>query len=346
MRRPLLLTLCLLVGGSGLSQAPLPAPVAGPASLADRLQQADFESSLEDLRLRPWHLLLSFQLFDVKGAPSEQGQIEEVWLSPELYQISFTSPSYTSTTIRNSDGFYRTKGTPPPPELLDTLRRQVVHPMPAPLEITNSIPELKKLKLGNVPLDCIMLDHPIKNFTDAPLGLFPTFCMDSGKSTVRMSLAYASTVLVRNKIGLFQGRNVSVNPVVMIDDVQAASAHVDSLATVNLSTLTADPTTMEKRLGNPMTVAAATVAGTVLSQQQPIYPDVAKHQHITGTVVLHAIIGTDGRVHTLVPVSTPDSSLAVSAISAVSRWRYKPYSVNGEPVEVDTTITVNYEINW
>jgi protein TonB len=57
--------------------------------------------------------------------------------------------------------------------------------------------------------------------------------------------------------------------------------------------------------------------------------------------VLHAIIGTDGKIQSLNVLSGP-AELTQSAIDAVSQWVYKPYLLNGEPTAVETTITVNY----
>ncbi len=66
--------------------------------------------------------------------------------------------------------------------------------------------------------------------------------------------------------------------------------------------------------------------------------------HIQGAVVLRAIIGKDGEVHDLTPLSGPPE-LVQSAMGAVRQWRYRPYYLKGEPVEVDTQITVNYVLH-
>jgi TonB family protein len=91
----------------------------------------------------------------------------------------------------------------------------------------------------------------------------------------------------------------------------------------------------------PVRVASGVVAGQVVSKTQPVYPPDAKAAGIQGSVVLHAIIGKDGKIDSLSVVSGPPE-LTASAIDAVSQWVYKPYLLNGEPTEVDTTITVNY----
>jgi TonB family protein len=78
-------------------------------------------------------------------------------------------------------------------------------------------------------------------------------------------------------------------------------------------------------------------------QVLPRYPDEAKSKHIQGTVILHAIIGTDGEVNNLELVEGPPA-LVQTSMDAVKRWRYRPTLLNGEPVEVDTTISVVFTL--
>ncbi|HKV25189.1 MAG TPA: M56 family metallopeptidase [Candidatus Acidoferrum sp.] len=86
-------------------------------------------------------------------------------------------------------------------------------------------------------------------------------------------------------------------------------------------------------------------AAKLLTRVQPKYPETAKSAGVQGTVVLHAVIGKEGKPLSLrVMNSEIDPSLARSAVEAVSQWRYTPTLLNGEPVEVDTTITVNYSL--
>jgi protein TonB len=76
---------------------------------------------------------------------------------------------------------------------------------------------------------------------------------------------------------------------------------------------------------------------------QPVYPTIAKQAHIQGTVVLHAIIAKDGTVQELQLISGPPL-LVRAAMDAVRQWRYQPTMLNGEPVEVDTTISVIFSL--
>ena len=83
--------------------------------------------------------------------------------------------------------------------------------------------------------------------------------------------------------------------------------------------------------------------GLLTHKVDPQYPPLAKQAHIQGTVVLHAVIGKDGQVQGLQVVSG-HPMLSAAAISAVKQWRYKPYMLNGKPVEIDTNITVNFTL--
>jgi len=91
----------------------------------------------------------------------------------------------------------------------------------------------------------------------------------------------------------------------------------------------------------PQKVSSCVIAGSKISGANPVYPPIAKAAHVSGAVVLHAIISKQGTIQSLTVVSGPEM-LRNSATEAVQNWRYRPYILNGEPTEVDTTITVNF----
>lgn len=74
---------------------------------------------------------------------------------------------------------------------------------------------------------------------------------------------------------------------------------------------------------------------------EPVYPRLAQLSGISGVVKLHAIISKDGSVQSLSLISG-HPILAAAALEAVAQWRYRPYLLNGQPVEVETFITVNF----
>ncbi|MGB8985602.1 MAG: TonB family protein [Candidatus Sulfotelmatobacter sp.] len=90
-------------------------------------------------------------------------------------------------------------------------------------------------------------------------------------------------------------------------------------------------------------VSAGVTSGLLVRKVNPTYPPLARQARISGTVVLRAVISKDGSIENLSLVSG-HPMLAPAAIEAVKQWKYKPYLLNGEPVEVDTEIQVNFTL--
>ena len=92
-------------------------------------------------------------------------------------------------------------------------------------------------------------------------------------------------------------------------------------------------------------ISGGVIQGSKTHDVTPQYPPMAKIARVQGAVVLAAIIGKDGTIQNLHVISTASPLLNQSAVEAVKQWRYRPYILNGEPVEVDTTITVNFTLS-
>ncbi|GAC1635933.1 MAG: hypothetical protein NVS9B14_13830 [Candidatus Acidiferrum sp.] len=87
----------------------------------------------------------------------------------------------------------------------------------------------------------------------------------------------------------------------------------------------------------------AVTAASLINKVQPVYPPLARQTRVNGTVRLHAIISKDGSVQQL-EVLSGHPLLVQAALDAVRQWRYRPTLLNGEPVEVDTTIDVIFSL--
>ena len=85
-------------------------------------------------------------------------------------------------------------------------------------------------------------------------------------------------------------------------------------------------------------------AANLIKQAKPVYPPLAKQARVQGMVKFKAMIGKDGTIQNLQLVSGPPL-LVQAATQAVQQWVYKPTLLNGEPVEVITTIDVNFTLN-
>jgi periplasmic protein TonB len=84
--------------------------------------------------------------------------------------------------------------------------------------------------------------------------------------------------------------------------------------------------------------------GNLIYKPQPLYPPLARSARIQGAVVLRAIISKTGTIENL-QVLSGHPMLVHAAIDAVSQWRYRPYVLNGDPIEVETQVTVNFVLS-
>ena len=91
-------------------------------------------------------------------------------------------------------------------------------------------------------------------------------------------------------------------------------------------------------------ISQGVAVGMLQTRIEPVYPSIALKAHVQGTVLLHAIIATDGHVENIQLIQG-HPMLVEAAINAVRQWRYAPYRLSGEPVEVDTTVSVNFHID-
>jgi protein TonB len=91
-------------------------------------------------------------------------------------------------------------------------------------------------------------------------------------------------------------------------------------------------------------IGGAVVAASILHKTSPVYPQLAKSARVQGTVHLAAVIAKDGTIQELHSLGGP-ALLLQAAMDAVKTWVYKPTMLNGEPVQVETTIDVNFTLN-
>jgi protein TonB len=94
----------------------------------------------------------------------------------------------------------------------------------------------------------------------------------------------------------------------------------------------------------PVRVPSVLATGMLLEKVLPVYPAIAKAAHVEGVVVLQAVISKSGTIENLRVISG-HQMLQGAAIDAVSHWRYRPYLLSGQPVEVETTVNVVFKLS-
>ena len=115
-----------------------------------------------------------------------------------------------------------------------------------------------------------------------------------------------------------------------------------------LTASNADPSDLGKALATTpalpqlgVRVSQGVTGGVLLHKVQPVYPAEARRMHVQGSVVIDATVTAQGQVDGLKLVSG-DPLLAQAAMDAVRRWRYTPYSLNGQPIAKETRITISF----
>lgn len=343
--RLLCCTLLSALAGCTLLCSVVPLSAESPK---DRLVTAATHAQLDAPGLQPWHLKLEVTLYDLHGNNPVTGTIER-WNADNGNRTVFTFGDSTRTTLNDGDAYYVSHSGPTVPSLADSVLDEVLRPGPSDQEITTSSPEDEKQNFGKVQLDCVMLSESRLTKGPIAIGLFPTYCMDTNAPVLRASFNFGMFTALRNDISPFQGHDVA-HSIVLIQGTKTriAEAKVMTLETFTRSATQFTPDDSMKKTSataNAAKISGGLMAGQILTKTPPTYPVSDRQKHIAGTVVLHAIIGRDGHIRSLRPISSPDTDLALAAIDAVRQWTYRPYLLNGEPTDVETTITVNFNLN-
>ncbi len=142
------------------------------------------------------------------------------------------------------------------------------------------------------------------------------------------------------------------DPGSFLPQLTGAGAYADPLGgiaapTVSVAagpTAVAQPVSHETTKPTSLKVSGGVQAAKLIYQVKPPYPQLARAARVSGTVRLQAVIAADGRIRNLQLISGP-SLLVAAALQAVKDWKYEPTLLNGTPVEVITSIEVNFTLN-
>jgi periplasmic protein TonB len=119
---------------------------------------------------------------------------------------------------------------------------------------------------------------------------------------------------------------------------------IPCLSAAPLFPATPPPVPRIAKPSGPLRISAGVAAGQLIVPIQPRYPAIAQQARIQGIVVVSALIGTDGRIASFRVLSGPPL-LVQAATEAIQHARYRPWTLNGQPVEVETTIKVVFSLN-
>jgi TonB family protein len=146
-----------------------------------------------------------------------------------------------------------------------------------------------------------------------------------------------SFIAYRNRVVLHANENLKQNVTLLLGNI---IERITVTGRVQPKPATVLPTGTPRRIR----VGGNVQAANLIYQVRPVYPPGAQNSGVEGTVVLEGIIGVDGNSQSLRVLSSIDRDLTTAAMEAVKQWRYRPTLLNGEPVEVLTTISVDFKL--
>jgi len=301
--------------------------------------------------LKPWHMKVSYQLYDDQGKPGAQGSYEYWWATPDTYRSTWSRPGMEHTDW-HVNGQHSSLGSGESLEFFERkLQSDLLSPLPKPedLDLEKVRFDRQQQNFGTVKLPCVMVIHKMPlhgQVQTVPMGMFPTYCFDTQHPMLRAYYAFGSTSVVYNNLVRFQGMYLPRKVSILEGKKKVLDATVDSIQTASAEapelTPAKDASTIKPV--KQVAVSSGVATGMLKKEIRPVYPEDAKEARIQGRVILQALIGTDGRLHDLSVIDGPSPSLIGSAMWAVSQWEYKPYLLYGEPVEVNTTVNVVFNL--
>jgi len=267
-------------------------------------------------------------------SPPTEGSLEGTylfaWTSDEQWRQEIRFPNFYEVRIGKGTKVWRERNINYRPEAIHGLLETVDLHKHLSVNSEETVERIRERKYKGVPLRCVKLKKRPR--TEREL------CIDSAGTLAQAEFGgltheYSDFVSWAGK--LFPGS------IRVLDEGKAVrEIRVEEL----------DGQSLEPALFTPAAGAVAREGcldpdlPEIQEDIYPEYPEAAKQRRIQGTVSAHALISTDGKVYNVVVLRSADSSLAASTLEAVQRWRFKPATCGGIPVEHEMVIQVSFHL--
>lgn len=311
----------------------------------DRLKTAAETVSLDGKDVKPWHWLMNTTAFDKDGKNETHGSIE-MWFGNGAMRTTVRRGAEEVTVLRSGDTLYWTGGDRKIVVAAMFLQMEALHPI-VDAAFQPTVPVgLSHFDAGQLKLDCYAPTLVKVKLPDDMHLIGHPFSYYFVRDTPQLLVTYGGGGIdvIRSEVGVFQAHQVPVELPVLQGKTKIAEAK-----TIKLSTVPFDPSLLQVTpdmtpFGGPIAVTRGEMNDLKLSGPPPIYPMEARVQHLSGTVVIGAVIGKDGHVSSLTPIGHANSLLVRVSKDAVQQWIYRPFEINGVPCEVETEIKLGFNI--
>lgn len=324
-------TLLLTLTCTAPMSAQLTKMTVSPASIAaqEQLQRWKDANALDTDDTAPYYLKMNFELFDMSGKSIETGVLER-WAAPRR-----------ATTIISSPSIQRSPTSPAQPRtrnsfLVDLLLEKILTPVPHFQSSPSFNLSESDRTVGQLSLHCVTASGGSAPFV---------VCTDPATAAIRIDANFGATT-IRNKEGEYKNKPVAMALQISYGTMKAITGSLIELKEIQANDSHLPPPDASKLLPEPqLGIVSGVTAGMKVGGQPPSYPVLAMRSQTEGTVITAATISKEGKITSLILISSPDTSLSNAALEAVKTWTYKPYLLNGKPVEFDTQIVVNFNLH-
>jgi Gram-negative bacterial TonB protein C-terminal len=362
MRKPHSISLCSLlamcaavfsIASTGAAQ-----PSAGTALPGDpnaHFRAALAANGLPEDGIKPWHIKISFTLKDEYGKVDSQGTFEEFWAGPEKFKRVFASTSFSQVEYTTAADVRRTGNPNSAPTELVQITDQFLHPFSLDQSSIDAAKlQMSDLALGATELTCLSAGRAPTRRSD--MALNSTFCVSKDLPILRLTLSVgAFTRTIRNGMIKFEGHYLPQT----VDQFWSASEGSDGkqLYEAKLEAIEAISSADDAQFTPPpdsvpppkiITLDARVTFPQRLHHAYPQYdyqpPEPHRSIQSAGAVGISVRIHSDGSVSPVAVVGGP-LLLRQPSLEAVRKWTYKPFTKDGEPVEVNTTAFLVYSLS-
>lgn len=324
------------------ASTPMPPLPQDPAALMRLASQVD---GLHSPNLKPWHLHATFMILDEKKDSKDQGTWEEWWAGEKEYKIHYVSSEFDQTRYVTHDGWFAVgDGGEPPPGVFAMIADAFLGPLPDPSAIT-AIKLKRKVSGRESPGTLCVVRDPTPRPPSPVDGMFSfmqRYCFAGDVPAIR-GIESDGVQILLNSIVRFQDQYLARNVRIALGGGVTIDAELDKIETWQPAASDFAVPADALRVAPMVAVAGSVMAGDKISGAEPQYPDAAQTAHIQGVVALDVVVGRSGSVQHASVISG-DLLFRNAAVDAVRTWRFRPWLVNGEPVEVHTLINVPFTL--
>ncbi|MBZ5492376.1 MAG: energy transducer TonB [Acidobacteriia bacterium] len=313
-----------------------PLSVKVPRAAGDMLKLASAMNGLDDTSNKRWHIKLSYEQFDQDGDNVHSGMVEEFFAGPKKYKRIILSDNLKQTDVANDSGLYRSGDQRWPDAAIMDVMDATWRPLrQARWGDHSTRPEKVETKLGSTRLPCVTLRKTESRIVF--LGL-PMFCFNPNSAMLRFVQENLAKTTTYDNIVPFLGRYVAKDISIAHDNKTFLKIHVEELGEISgvSEAFFAPPADSAGPLGGRIAIPPNIVMEYLVSTAEPNYPRGAD-----GKVMVHFVVGKDGSVVEATASDGPEP-LRKAILEAVKKYKFRPYLLLDQPVEVESNIAFQY----